>query len=229
VNKIKKTSKNEKTINNYTDEETKKIEKCKKVFCQKYHTALLDKMIKIMLEKIKNQIKNKDENEKIKIISLFSKAIDEIKNEAKEKFFKACEKSYCNPRCKNTIFQNGKEFPSIKLELSNISYKTNKNSSNPSYTKEEKEKQKKYLKIVLDTAKEMRNKIFKGKESVLKNNFYEGIETAENLKKKGAISGCSLFNITTQELDKRIINTIETIFKKNGSNKSMLEALKKMV
>jgi hypothetical protein len=76
---------------------------------------------------------------------------------------------YCNKGCKNTIFQNGK---SISRTMKNA-FKNDK--------------------ARLMQIEEMRTFLFKGKNSVLKNDFYKMLkpEEIEYLKKNGATSGCS--------------------------------------
>ena len=89
---------------------------------------------------------------------------------------KRCLKGFCNPTCEGTIFQDGKQFPK-NIEID---------------SKDEKVK-----KIVLKFSKDMRKNIFGKKTSVLKNGFYEKLtpKTVKQLKKKGALSGCSLMVI----------------------------------
>ena len=83
---------------------------------------------------------------------------------------KQCKKGYCNPGCKGTIFQNGKNFP--------------KNVKAPTP-------------MMLSIMKGMRNGIFKNKTSVLKNSFYEKLKkkNVTCAKKRGATSGCTLLFI----------------------------------
>ena len=80
---------------------------------------------------------------------------------------KVCKKGYCNPGCKGTIYQNGKNFP--------------KNVKAPTP-------------MMLSIMKGMRNGMFKNKTSVLKNSFYEKLKkkNVTCAKKRGATSGCTL-------------------------------------
>ena len=83
------------------------------------------------------------------------------------KLMKKCKLGYCNPTCKGTIYQNGKNFP--------------KNVKVPSP-------------IILSIMQGIRKSIFKNKTSVLKNSFYEKLK-GKNVtcaKKRGATSGCTL-------------------------------------
>jgi hypothetical protein len=94
----------------------------------------------------------------------------------KKELAKKCLKGYCNPTCKGTLFQDGKKFPkNIEIDSKN----------------------EKVRKIVLKFSKDMRKKIFGKKTSILKNGFYEKLssKTVKQLKKEGAISGCSMMII----------------------------------
>jgi len=80
---------------------------------------------------------------------------------------KQCKKGYCNPGCKGTIFQNGKNFPKNVKALTPMA---------------------------LSIMKGMRNGMFKNKTSVLNRNFYEKLKNKNVAcaKKRGATSGCTL-------------------------------------
>lgn len=93
-----------------------------------------------------------------------------------KKMLQSCIKGYCNPSCKNTIFQDGKHFPK---------------------TLEKKLKKEKRGDQVLYTIKNMRKSIFGKKKSVLKNDFYNRLsnKNTKTLKKNGAISGCTMMLI----------------------------------
>ena len=97
---------------------------------------------------------------------------------------KNCIRSYCNKKCKNTMFEEGTEIPeevfkNMKEHLTN----TLKNPKivNDAY--------KQSIKIF----NEMRHTLFGNKTNVLKNDFYEKLpqKTVKKLKGYGAISGCS--------------------------------------
>ncbi len=83
-----------------------------------------------------------------------------------------CKLHYCNPTCKGTIFQKGKEMPTLEE------------------TKHLKGKNKKFMNTF---SKNMRKNIFKGKTNVLKDGFYEKLpsKTRKLLLKEGALSGCA--------------------------------------
>ena len=89
----------------------------------------------------------------------------------KKEMLKQCPNHYCNPTCKKTIFQDGKEFPK------NIKIKGNK----------------KIKELLGKIIRETRKKMFGNKTTVLKNGFYEKLtsKTVKKLKEKGALSGCT--------------------------------------
>jgi hypothetical protein len=86
-----------------------------------------------------------------------------------------CEKGYCNPDCKGTIFEKGK---GDKLPRGMKIPKT-------------KVVTRKVMKKLLE---KMRKDIFKGKNNILKNSFYNKLSATEvkKAKKEGALSGCTL-------------------------------------
>ena len=86
-----------------------------------------------------------------------------------EDFLKSCKSTFCNPKCKGTVFQNG-EFPQ---EIVN------------------KCRKEKWDEDRIKNLKKMRQELFKGKKTVLKGDFYEDLKGYRKYKKKGAISGCT--------------------------------------
>lgn len=149
------------------------IKKCENTFCEEYYKKvkkMTENIIKLMIEQTKNKnIKNKKE------INL---KINEMKDKLKSTNFKEdtielCKNSFCNPKCKGTIFQN-KKFPN---ELIN---------------KYEKQKDGK---ITLKYLKKLRKTLFKNKKTILKDNFYEKLSNVKKLKEKGAISGCAIMSL----------------------------------
>jgi hypothetical protein len=121
---------------------------CEERFCKKY-------FVPMMVRKIQG----------------FQKKI--VPKSRMKQLLQSCKQGYCNPGCKTTIFQNGKNFP--------------KNLVGPNG--------KKYSKLVKEFVKESRKNIFKNKTSVLKNSFFTGIKkkNVKCAKNKGAASGCTLF------------------------------------
>jgi len=95
---------------------------------------------------------------------------------ALQKAKKECMKGYCNPDCKNTIFQAGKEIPSGAYH--GIAAKA-----------------KAPLKRMLEP---LRKRIFGNKTNVLKNSFYNRLPATNvtRAKKQGALSGCSIKIVT---------------------------------
>jgi hypothetical protein len=128
--------------------------KCKKDYCEKVF--------------LKNQQSFSDKlSKKLKMKSM------KFTEKQKKEMLKHCFKAYCNPTCKETIFQNGKEFP--------------KNINIPIKNKKVKMLTEKFI-------KETRKKIFGKKTSVLKDSFYKKLnsKTVKNLKQKSALSGCTI-------------------------------------
>jgi hypothetical protein len=105
-----------------------------------------------------------------KIIKKFQSK--KMRNELK----KQCVKGYCNPDCKNTMFQAGKGMPSAFYDGVSA-------------------KERGLLKAMTES---IRKKIFGNKTNVLKNSFYSKIpaKNVTRAKKQGALSGCSLKILT---------------------------------
>ena len=142
---------------------TKKVEHCKKTFCPK----MLIRQRKT-LKKIGNTFAKAFKGKPLK-------GMNSMLNTPKmrKKMLDSCVKGYCNPSCKNTMFEAGKDFPKpLEKEL----------------------KGQKRGDEVLNIIKRMRKSIFGKKNTVLKNDFYNGIskKNTKRLKKDGAISGCTV-------------------------------------
>ena len=151
--------------------EENKIKKCEDTFCKQYVKKvqqLSKDIIKMMVEKVKlgkTDKKTKDDfKKKIKTIMDNLKSKEFIDN-AKE----LCKNSFCNPKCKGTIFQNGK-FPKEIIEK----YSKTKDGD-----------------TIIKTLKLMRKKLFNGKKTVIKDNFYIDFPVKNKIQKEGAISGCA--------------------------------------
>jgi hypothetical protein len=112
-----------------------------------------------------------------KFFNRFSKTLKmkpmKFTEKQKKEYRKNCLKLYCNPTCKGTVFQDGKEFPK-NIEINS--------------------KDKKVRKLATQLLKGIRKEIFGKKNSVLKDDFYEKLnsKTVKDLKKKGALSGCAV-------------------------------------
>ena len=106
-----------------------------------------------------------------KKINKSSKPFKYTKKQKKE-LEKTCKLHYCNPTCKGTIFQKGKEMPTLEE------------------TKHLKGKNKNFMNKF---SRNMRKNIFKGKTNVLKDGFYEKLpsKTRKLIQQKGALSGCA--------------------------------------
>jgi Fe-S oxidoreductase len=150
-------------------------EECTKNFCSNYVKKAYNKvkegihMFKTKKGKKMGLMKNKT------FKNVFTKMKKLNMKKMNEALRKGCEISFCNPGCKNTIFQDGKQFPKdLNLNL----FKKNKG--------------------VMELMKKTRKHIFKGESSVLKDGFYKDIrfrgdiKTVNELKKRGAISGCNM-------------------------------------
>ena len=157
---------------NSADISSKKIKKCEDIYCKQYVKKvqqLSKEIIKIMMEKVK--FDNLDKNTKDDLKKKIKNITDNLKskefiNNSKE----LCKNAFCNPKCKGTIFQNGK-FPEEII--------------------------KKYSKvkdgdIIIKTLKLLRNKIFNGKKTVIKDDFYIEFKQKNKIQKEGAISGCAI-------------------------------------
>ena len=176
---------------------------CKKKFCERYTrkrmenlkiaSKNLDKILNIthrkQLEIVTNKIKdlerktNKTKKDKEGLRELkkgLKIAVDIIKKQKKQKSTKImdrimmeetkeqCARFYCNIPCKDTIMESSKKLPDSILKIA---------------------KGKPHL---VSFFKKMHNDLFKNKKTVVTDGFYDGlkINEIEELKKKGAISGC---------------------------------------
>jgi len=160
---------------------TNNITKCENTFCKEYYKKLLElslDIIKGVSEKKKDKYKELDEEnlklEKAKDKLIIKDMKDKLKSkEFKESCMEICKNTFCNPKCKGTIFQDNK-FPSELIDK----YKNKKNGDE-----------------LIKGLIQLRKIIFKNKKSVLKDDFYEKLKDINRIKKKGAISGCALFSI----------------------------------
>lgn len=168
---------------------SKSVKKCQGSYCKNYTRKGLE-MLKVFsdntskdmkkrldkLMKIKNR--TKEEDAKLDLAKKFYNNLTKnIKKEntktsmkKKEKeLMDLCTKSFCNPECKETIFDES------TTELPKHLMKQFKDSPES-------------LKIF----KDMKKDLFKGKKTILKDGFYEGLKsnTMKKLKSEGAISGC---------------------------------------
>jgi hypothetical protein len=93
---------------------------------------------------------------------------------------KGCIKAHCNPDCKNTMFQAGKEIPSSV------------------YMNASKNLKGKGVAIVRSFLNNTRKRMFGNKTNVLKNSFYNKLpaKNVTRARKQGALSGCTLKILT---------------------------------
>ena len=153
----------------------KEVKICENTFCEEYTkkvVKLSKDIIKLIMSKYK--IENLDKKTKNELKLKIKSIEDKIKskkfiNESK----KTCKNAFCNPSCKGTIFQNN-EFPK---EL------------------EKKYGKKKDGKITIEVLKQMRNSLFDGKKTIIKDGFYTKLKNIKKLKKEGAISGCAIASL----------------------------------
>jgi hypothetical protein len=144
--------KKENQIINYYEKEVKKLQmsrkKCKNERCQR-----VDRLIKQKSQFIKS-LKHPPKKEM---------------NSTKKLELDNCKKVYCNPGCKNTIWEDG-DPETLPVGL---------------------RKQLRH-KLLIDFNIRKRKDIFGTRKTVLKDGFYQGLSarSVTKLKKEGAISGC---------------------------------------
>ena len=137
------------------------MERCEKTYCGNAFQKLSEKVSMRIANTFKLPKHNKDKM----IKGLRSK-------KSRDTLKKECIKGYCNPGCKNTIFQAGKNMPEAV-----------------------------YNKVDLNARgviSMLRKKIFGKRTNVLKNSFYNKLP-AKNItraRKQGALSGCSIKILT---------------------------------
>jgi len=160
-------------ITNYCGKEfPKKQKKIEQIFIKtlktKKMTPIQKQIYKELIKKKQDESKNKD------LIALQNKM---------------CISTYCNPKCKNTIFESGDKIP---IDV----YKNAKALLDINLKDNPKEIPKAY-KLTKKGLKHMREFIFDKNTNVLKDNFYQKLEPkiVKQLKKEGAISGCSIFSL----------------------------------
>ena len=145
---------------------------CENTFCKKYVDFALTQRDKIiqMYETIPMKLRAKQITDELKKIKSEKGKQETIKT-TKE----MCSDSFCNIGCKGTLFEPG-------TKVSDSFFEKHK----------DKFKDPKIKKIYKKFMNETRANIFGKKTNVLKDNFYEKIKDLDNIKKKGAISGCAI-------------------------------------
>jgi hypothetical protein len=137
---------------------------CKTQFCPA-HVERRKKHIRRFTAKLAHKIKNKNKR------NIFIKDVENNHITRDKEFTKQCERIYCNPTCKDTMFQSGRHLPTrLDKELRNSSPATAK------------------------VVKQMRREMFGKKTNVLRDGFYERLpdKDVNNVRAKGAQSGCTI-------------------------------------
>ena len=152
------------------------VSKCGSTYCEKVLVPKMKKMIAGISKSITKKFTPKQK-------ATFIKSQKTINDDV---FKQKCMNSYCNPDCKNTVFEAGSKIPDsvfVKLKSDLESNPTIKKNDIPKIIKSSKK-----------LANEMRKTIFKNKTNVIKNNFYEHLKPLDikAMKKQGAISGCTI-------------------------------------
>ena len=142
----------------------KNLRTCKTHFCPR-HVEQRKRRIRKFTMKLARNIKNKVKRK------MFIKDVKNNYATRDEEFTRQCEKIYCNPTCKDTMFQSGRNIPSrLEKELRQTSDAT------------------------ADLVKQMRREMFDKKTNVLRDGFYMRLpeKDIENAKANGAQSGCTI-------------------------------------
>ncbi len=110
-----------------------------------------------------------------------------------------CRLTYCNPKCKGTLFQDKKM---TNKEIIDDALRVNPKAD---------------IKDVVKFSKKFRKNIFKGQKTVLDGNFYKGLtkKHRKELLQKGAISGCvaPLEDMFSKSSEKRLPKILPKIAK----------------
>ena len=181
----KSSSKSSKSSSKSNNNSSRK-EKCVSTYCENVFPKKLEKLKKkISKNIIPKMTKNMIPSHKKIFIKNFNKSFFIKDKKTKEWEKQNCKNSFCNPKCKNTLFQEGTKIPkevfkNAKLHLT--------------HTIKDPKLSAKAYKDTVKIFKKMRQHIYGEKTNVLKNDFYEKLplKTVNKLKKEGAISGCSL-------------------------------------
>ena len=174
TNNSKKNNTN--STNSANSNSNSSLSKCGSTYCEK---ILVPKMKKMLANISKSITKKFTPEKRAKFIKSQKTINDDV-------FTQKCMNSYCNPDCKNTVFEAGSKIPnSVFVKLKSDL------ESNPSIKKKDIPK---LIKSSKKLANEMRKTIFKNKTNVIKNNFYENLKPSDikEMKKQGAISGCTI-------------------------------------
>jgi hypothetical protein len=156
---------------------TDSVKRCKNVYCPKF-IAKTKKLTIILNKKFTEAFENKQLSNKT-LKKIMNKTLKKVMNNPKydKKMLESCLKGYCNPSCKNTIFEAGMVLSKTLVTQLKKSMKTKKNFD-----------------IVVKILRQTRKNVFGKKQNVLVNSFYEKLpkKQVDQLIKDGALSGCSL-------------------------------------
>jgi hypothetical protein len=188
------------------------ISKCEKTFCKKYversnkrankwNIKAYEKEVPKMIEDYNKQLAKSDlEDEKRSELKkdkkFFEKSMKNWKNKTMRKktekkmgrmTFANCKERYCNPECKHTSFENGKEISeSYRKAIRKISKTMRKGKKNKVVNRWFSKKN------MIKEHEDFFREVHGNRENVLQDGFYEELpkKVVEKMRKKGAISGC---------------------------------------
>lgn len=181
------------------------LDKCSVHFCEKIFLPKVKKMMAEVAETTKRVLSANINKTQGKRLTAQQRGM--LKSTLKNTFdktimLKKCQKVYCNPDCKGTLFEAGSKVPAsliatIKKEFVPVPVIgiVTKELKVKKINREENAKQQ--LKAVMKGIKVMREMVFKGKTNVLKDHFFEGLtdDEVKEWKTQGATSGCTLFKM----------------------------------
>jgi hypothetical protein len=139
---------------------------CKKKFCEQYWVPEQMNQIK-KSGHYRNSTYNKKQRKEE-----FPMKFDTLSKQKKAKQ-KSCKEFFCNPKCKNSILENGRT-------LSRSFQKRLKKAG-----------------VTVKNVMASKKNIFGNRQTVLKNGFYEELDESyvKKRKEKGAVSGCIMLPI----------------------------------
>lgn len=164
------------------NEEEPYIKKCKHTFCKHFVRKSIKMRLKF-LENFKKSPMDKITPEQKKNRETFIKEMESLDpKKVKQEFLEGCLLGYCNPGCKGTIFEDGLDKEDAKkLPMSVIK----KFAGQPNNSQ------------AIQFLTKARENIFKDVKgnTVLEKGFFKGLKKVHHLKKKGAVSGCTVFPV----------------------------------
>ena len=168
------------------------IKECKKTFCDKYAKQKINDEKKYLKTFYLTPTQKKNDKTK----EHYKQIIKQINTkEYLDKIKKKCYLKYCNPKCIGTLFENGNNISDEYIKTFNEELTITKSDKqqfkkDPFYSENV---YKKFKKGLLNSVKKQRKKLFGDKKTVLnKDSFYIDFNNSDKIKKRGAISGCSI-------------------------------------